>query len=219
MCLFDEKYLVLYLCTDRSLALGRPLAELIEAAVAGGVTLVQLREKEMNTRAFFEAALAMRALTKRLRVPLVINDRVDIALAAGADGVHLGSSDMPVAAARKLVGERLFIGATARSVKAALAAKTAGADYLGVGAMFPTGTKSNTVTIGPGALREIKEATGLPIVGIGGVNARNAGSVIEAGATGVAVVSAILSQPDVGAAAFAIRTAVGRSNHPKDSPG
>jgi thiamine-phosphate pyrophosphorylase len=218
--LFDERTLLLYLCTDRDLALGRSLAELVEAAVAGGVTMVQLREKEMNTRAFFEAALAMRALTKRLRVPLVINDRVDIALAAGADGVHLGGSDMPVAAARKLAGGKLFIGATARSVDAALAAKAAGADYLGVGAIFPTGTKSDTVMIGPGALREIKEAAGLPIVGIGGVNARNAASVIEAGAAGVAVVSAILSAPGAEAAALAIRTAVGRPIiHPKDSPG
>jgi thiamine-phosphate pyrophosphorylase len=205
--LFHKEYLPLYLCADRAFAAGRPLAELVEAAIAGGVTMVQLREKEMSTRDFLEAALSMRALTARLGVPFVVNDRVDIALAAGADGVHLGGSDMPVAAARKLAGGKLFIGATARSVEAARAAKEAGADYLGVGAMFRTETKSDTITIGPGALRAIKKATGLPIVGIGGVNAQNAAAVVEAGADGVAVVSAILSQADAEAAARAIRAA------------
>jgi thiamine-phosphate pyrophosphorylase len=207
--LFDKKNLLLYLCTDRAHAKGRPLAELVAAAVAGGVTMVQLREKELNTRDFLEAAQAMRALTRELGVPLVINDRVDIALAVGADGVHLGGADMPVKTARRLAGGKLFIGATARSAEAARAAKEAGADYLGVGAMFPTGTKSDTVTIGPAALRAIKEAAGLPAVGIGGVNARNAASVIGAGADGVAVVSAILSQADPAAAARAIRAACG----------
>jgi thiamine-phosphate pyrophosphorylase len=203
--LFDEKKLMLYLCTDRALAGDRSLAALVEAAIAGGVTMVQLREKEMNTRDLLEAARSMRALTARLGVPLVINDRVDVALAAGADGVHLGGGDMPVEAARRLAGGKLFIGATARSVEAARAAKAAGADYLGVGAMFPTGTKSDTVVIGPAALRAIKEATGLPVVGIGGINARNATSVIRAGADGVAAVSAILSQADVATAARLIR--------------
>jgi thiamine-phosphate diphosphorylase len=139
---------------------------------------------------------------------------VDIALASGADGVHLGGSDMPVETARKLVGAKLFIGATARDISAARAAKKAGADYLGVGAMFPTGTKTDTVTIGTDALRAIKEATNLPIVGIGGVTALNASSVMEAGANGVAVVSAILSQADAEAAARAIRAAIERFTHP-----
>jgi thiamine-phosphate diphosphorylase len=217
--LFDKKRLLLYLCTDRALAMGRPLAALVEAAVAGGVTMVQLREKGLNTRDFLEEARAMRALTKRLGVPLVINDRVDIALAAGADGVHLGGNDLPVEAARALAGGRLFIGATARSVEAARAAKEAGADYLGVGAMFPTGTKSDTVTIGPATLRAIKEATGMPTVGIGGVNARNAALVTAAGADGVAVVSAILSKPDAEAAARAIRKAAEGAIRPaRDNP-
>jgi thiamine-phosphate pyrophosphorylase len=209
--LFHKEYLLLYLCADRAFALGRPLAALVEAAVAGGVTMVQLREKEMHTRDFLEAAHAMRALTKRLGVPFVVNDRVDVALAACADGVHLGGDDMPVAIARKLAGEKLFIGATARSVEAARAAKEAGADYLGVGAMFPTGTKTDTITIGPGALRAIKDATDLPIVGIGGVNAQNAAAVIRAGAHGVAVVSAVLSQADAEAAARAIRRELERT--------
>jgi thiamine-phosphate diphosphorylase len=206
--LFHKKDLLLYLCADRAFALGRPIAALVEAAIAGGVTMVQLREKEASTCDFLEAARAMRALTERLGVPFVVNDRVDIALAACADGVHLGAADMPVAAARKLVGEKLFIGATARSVEAARAAKEAGADYLGVGAVFPTGTKSDTITIGKDALRAIKEATGLPIVGIGGVNAQNAAAVIRAGADGVAVVSAVLSQTNAEAAARALRRAM-----------
>jgi thiamine-phosphate pyrophosphorylase len=209
--MFDEKNLLLYLCTDRALARERPLDRMAEAAIKGGVTMVQLREKELNTRDFLKAAFSMRSLTERLGIPLVINDRVDIALAVGADGVHLGGSDMPVETARRLVGTGIFIGATARSVEAALAAKEAGADYLGVGAMFPTGTKSDTVTIGAGALKDIKAAAGLPIVGIGGVNAGNAESVMRAGASGVAVVSAILSAEDVQAAARAIRSAVERS--------
>jgi thiamine-phosphate pyrophosphorylase len=205
MFLFDKRKLLLYLCTDRALAGERSLAALVEAAVAGGVTMVQLREKAMNTRDFFEAARAMRTLTKRLGVPLVINDRADIALAVGADGVHLGGGDLPVEAVRRLAGERLFIGATVRSILAARAAQAAGADYLGVGAMFSTETKADTVTIGPAALRAIKDATDLPVVGIGGIDAQNAASVIRAGADGVAVVSAILSQADITAAARAIR--------------
>jgi thiamine-phosphate diphosphorylase len=136
-------------------------------------------------------------------------------LAVGADGVHLGGADMPVETAREIAGGRLFIGATVRSVPAARAAKKAGADYLGVGAVFPTGTKSDTITIGPAALRAIKEAAGLPAVGIGGVNAGNAASVIEALADGVAVVSAILSQADVAAAARALRAAVDGAIRPE----
>jgi thiamine-phosphate pyrophosphorylase len=213
---FNKKFLTLYLCTDRALAMGRPLAPLVAAAVAGGVTMVQLREKDLNARDFLEAARSMRALTKRLGVPLVINDRVDIALAVGADGVHLGGGDLPVEAARALAGGRLFIGATARSAAAARAAKEAGADYLGIGAMFATRTKADTVMIGPAALRAIKEAADLPAVGIGGVNAQNAASVIAAGADGVAVVSAILSQDDAEAAARAIRESVARSIRPEE---
>ncbi|MDR1247279.1 MAG: thiamine phosphate synthase [Clostridiales Family XIII bacterium] len=209
--MFDEKKLLLYLCTDRALARERSLDQVTEIAIKGGVTMVQLREKELNTRDFLKAAFSMRSLTRRLGVPLVINDRADIALAVGADGVHLGASDMPVETARKIVGTGIFIGATARSVEAALTAKRAGADYLGVGAMFPTGTKSDTVTIGADALRDIKAATGLPIVGIGGVNAHNAESVMLAGASGIAVVSAILSAEDVYAAARALRLAAERS--------
>ncbi|MDR1252581.1 MAG: thiamine phosphate synthase, partial [Treponema sp.] len=122
--------LLLYLCTDRVLSLGRPLAEAVEAAIAGGVTMVQLREKEASSREFYEIALEVKALTTRLHVPLVINDRLDIALAVNAEGLHIGQSDIPPGVARRLAGEHMFIGVSASTVEEALEAQATGANYL-----------------------------------------------------------------------------------------
>ncbi|MCL1817558.1 MAG: thiamine phosphate synthase [Spirochaetaceae bacterium] len=208
--MLNAKDLLLYLCTDRLLAKGRPIAEAVEAAIAGGVTMVQLREKEAETREFFGIAREIAAITRRRGVPLVVNDRIDIALAIGADGLHLGQTDMPLEEARRLVGKNVFIGISASSVEEALAAERGGADYLGVGAVFPTGSKADAgEAIGPGRVAEIRAAVGLPIVAIGGIGPANAAEVLRSGADGVAVISAILSQPDIRAAAAALRAVLG----------
>jgi thiamine-phosphate pyrophosphorylase len=196
----------LYLCTDRPLALGRPIAQAVEEAILGGVTLVQLREKEAGTREFYRIALEVQEITKRYRIPLVINDRLDIALAIKAEGLHLGQEDMPVKVARQLVGGRLFIGVSARTVELARAAEEDGADYLGVGPVYPTKTKQNLPDgIGLERIQAICRAVHIPVVGIGGINGTNAGAVMQTGAAGVAVVSGILSAPDIREAARTIR--------------
>lgn len=198
--------LLLYLCTDRLLSLGKPLLEAVEAAIRGGVTMVQLREKEAASCEFYELALQTRHLTKKLGIPLVVNDRLDIALAVEADGLHIGQSDLPLTVARQLARPNMFIGVSVGCLEEALAAEQGGADYLGVGAIFATGSKADAgEAIGLAALRDISARTKLPLVAIGGINAVNAAQVREAGADGIAVISAILSQPDIEAAATALR--------------
>ena len=209
--------LTLYLCTDRALALGRSLLEAVEAAIDGGVTMVQLREKDASSREFYELARAVRRLTCARRVPLVINDRLDIALAAGAEGLHIGQSDLPLEAARRIAGGRVFIGVSAGSVEAALAAEAGGADYLGVGAVFPTGSKADAGdAIGLENLAAICRAVRIPVAAIGGIGPANAGAVMHSGAAGIAVISAILSQPDITAAAAELRRRVERGPHEPD---
>ncbi len=187
----------LYLVTDRGLSRGRPTAEIVRAAVAGGVTCVQLREKRCSTRKFIAEALALRSFLKSHGVPLVINDRVDIALAVGADGVHLGQSDMPLSMARSILGESKIIGISAESLRDAVAAENGGADYLGVSPIFATLTKTDAAApLGLEGLRAIRRAVKLPLVAIGGLNAGNAAAVIAGGADGLAVVSAIVAAED-----------------------
>jgi thiamine-phosphate pyrophosphorylase len=209
--MLERRDLLLYLCTDRALALGRPLAEAVEAAIAGGVTMVQLREKHASTGEFYRIALEVQAVTRRRHIPLVINDRLDIALAVGAEGVHLGQTDLPLTAARRLAGKAMFIGLSASTVEEALAAEQDGADYLGVGAVYPTGTKADTgEAIGLEGLAAVRAAVKIPVVGIGGVNAGNAAAVAATGAAGIAVISGILSQPDIEAAARKLRLILDR---------
>jgi thiamine-phosphate pyrophosphorylase len=173
--------------------------------------MVQLREKEASSREFYEIALELRALTRSLGIPLVINDRLDIALAVGADGLHIGQSDLPLKKARCLAGRNLFIGVSAGSVAEALRAERDGADYLGVGPVYPTGSKPDArAPIGPGGLAEICGAARIPVVGIGGIGVGKAGAVLKAGAAGIAVISAILSQPDMEEAARKLREEVER---------
>jgi thiamine-phosphate pyrophosphorylase len=191
----------LYLVTDRRWLGGRTLWDSVGEAILGGVTLVQLREKEMSSKEYLELAQRVKGITDRYGVPLIINDRIDIALAADADGVHLGPEDLPVPIARKLLGDGKIIGASAASVDEALLFQAQGADYLGVGAVFPTATKQGTEKVGLDDLREIKSAVRIPVVAIGGINAGNAGRVMETGVDGVAVVSAIMDQTDIREAA------------------
>ncbi len=187
----------LYLVTDRGLARGKRLLEIIEAAVAGGVTCVQLREKTCSTREFVSEALAVRDLLDRLHVPLVINDRLDVALAAGADGLHLGQTDMPLALARRIAGKSMIIGISAESADDALEAEKEGADYISVSPVFSTPTKTDAASpLGLEGLREIRRRVTKPLVGIGGLNRENVDAVIRSGADGIAVVSAIVCADD-----------------------
>ncbi len=195
----------LYLVTDRRLAGSRPLPDLVAAAVRGGVTAVQLREKECATREFVELARALKALLAPLDVPLLINDRVDVALAANADGVHLGQSDMDCHDARRLLGPSAVIGLSVERPEQAAAAPSE-ADYLGVSPIFSTATKTDTTTEwGLAGLAALRRATDRPLVAIGGIDVTNAATVIESGAHGIAVVSAICAAPDPEEAARTLR--------------
>ncbi|SJZ41610.1 thiamine-phosphate pyrophosphorylase [Trichlorobacter thiogenes] len=205
-----NSWLLLNLVTDRSLSQGRSLVEVVAEAVAGGVTCVQLREKTCSTRQFLDEALALKALLQPLRVSLIINDRVDIAMAVGADGVHLGQSDMPISHARHLLGPDCLIGISAESVQDALAAEQQGADYIGISPVFSTPTKTDTApALGLNGIRQIRELVRIPLVGIGGINLTNARQVIAAGADGVAVVSAIMAAESPRQAAEVIRRELG----------
>ena len=196
----------LYLVTDRALARGRATAEIVRAAVAGGATCVQLREKSCGTREFVEEARALGAVLRDAGVPLIVNDRVDVALAAGANGVHLGQRDLALADARRLGPPGWIIGVSAESVEDAIRAEREGADYIGVSPVFATPTKTDHAQpLGLEGLRAIRAAVKIPLVAIGGIHTGNARDVIRAGADGLAVVSAIASADSPQAAAAALR--------------
>lgn len=184
----------LYLVTDRALARGRATAEIVREAVAAGVTCVQLREKNGGTRKFLDEARMVQAALRGTGVPLLVNDRVDVALAVGAGGVHLGQRDMPIADARRLGPPGWIIGVSAECVEDAIRAEQEGADYIGVSPVFATPTKTDTARpLGLEGLRQMRAAVKIPLVAIGGIHVRNAREVIRAGADGLAVVSAIVS--------------------------
>lgn len=201
----------LYLVTDRNLSRGRSTLEIVRGAVAGGVTCVQLREKSSGTLEFIQEALAIRDFLDDQGVPLIINDRLDVAMAVAADGVHLGQSDMPLKMARKIVGADMLIGISAESLEDAIEADEGGADYIGVSPIYDTPTKTDTApSLGLSGLQAIRKAVGIPLVGIGGLNIENAASVIDSGADGIAVVSAIVSAEDPQSAARQLRAAIDR---------
>ena len=203
----------LYLVTDRTLSLGRSTVEVVRAAIRGGVSCVQLREKGCSTREFMDEARLLKALLAGTGVPLFINDRLDVALAVGADGVHLGQNDLPIADARRLVGNRMIIGISAESVADAIRAEAEGADYIGASPVFTTPTKTDTAPpLGLAGLRAVRRAVQLPLVAIGGINADNAAQVLRAGADGLAVVSAIVSAPCPRTAAAGLRQRI-QSTH------
>lgn len=186
----------LYLVTDTGICPRENLLACVEKAIIGGVTMVQLREKEISSRDFYNEAAALKKITEKYNVPLIINDRLDIMLAADADGLHIGQSDIPASAARKLIGENKILGISAGNLADAKAAKADGADYLGVGAVFPTSTKKDAEFIGTDILKEIKEEIKLPIVGIGGIQNHNIAALYGSEIDGVAVVSAIMGSSD-----------------------
>jgi thiamine-phosphate pyrophosphorylase len=201
----------LYLVTDSELARGRPLVEIVRAAIAGGVTMVQYREKSLGTRAVIEEAQALLAVARPAGVPLIINDRVDVALAIDADGVHVGREDMPPAIARRLLGPDKIIGASVHEAAQCDALDPGIVDYVGAGAVFPTGTKSNIAgLLGVKGLARLRRATALPMVGIAGITAENAASVIATDVDGIAVVSAIIAAEDPKAAAAQLKAIIRR---------
>lgn len=201
--------LSLYLVTDRGLSLGRSTVDIVRAALAGGVTCVQLREKHCATREFMAEARAVRELLAGTGVPLIINDRIDVALAVDADGVHLGQTDMLIADARRLTGPDMLIGISAECVEDAIRAQAEGADYVGISPVFATPTKTDTApALGLEGVAAIRAAVSLPLVGIGGIGPDNAAEVIRAGCDGIAVVSAIVSAPDPKEAASRLRTII-----------
>jgi thiamine-phosphate pyrophosphorylase len=198
----DVGALRLCLVTDRRLGRGRALAEIVAAAVRGGATMVQLREKEATTRAFVEQARALKATLAPLGVRFLVNDRLDVALAVDADGLHVGQSDMPVAEARRLLGPDKIVGLSITELEQARAADAAAADYLGVGPIYRQQTKDDaSPPLGVAGLRAIRDLTQKPIVAIGGLTPDNSAPVIAAGADGLAIVSAIVAADDPEAAA------------------
>lgn len=181
--------------------------QLVERSLEGGVSVVQLREKDCSSRDFLALAKSVKKITDRFDVPLIINDRLDICMAADAAGVHLGQSDIPCDVARKLLGGNKIIGVSAALPEEAAKAQADGADYLGVGAVFATSTKTNTRPVTPEIIRQIRAAVTIPFVVIGGVNAENITQLYGLGINGAAVVSAVASQPDITQAARVMRKA------------
>lgn len=194
----------IYLVTDDGCLQGRALIDCVREALEGGVTLVQYRAKTASSAEMYNEALQLKALCDSFNVPLIINDRLDIAMAVGAAGVHLGQDDLPCAAARRILGEEYLIGVSAHNPAEARAALLCGADYLGCGAVFGTATKADVKKLGTEGLTAICREKGLPVVGIGGVTADNYREVRAAGADGAAIVSGILAQPDIRATVRAI---------------
>lgn len=192
-----------YLVTQESISEGRSTEEIVAAAIEGGIDVVQLREKGESARDRYELGTRLRELTADADVPLVVNDRVDLAMAIKADGVHLGQTDLPVSVARNLLGTETIVGASAWNVDEALAAERDGADYLGTGAVYGTSSKDVAAEkdgIGPEGIADVVEAVSIPVIGIGGITSENADAVVDAGATGVAVISAITAAEDPTAA-------------------
>ena len=191
----------LYLCTDRRLMTSPTIEASAESALRGGTTVIQLREKDCSSREFYELGLRVKKITERYNAPLIINDRVDIALAVGAAGVHVGQGDLPCKVVREIVGPDMIVGVSAATLDEAVQAEEDGADYLGVGAMYATATKTDTRPVSMEELLKIRAAVKIPIVVIGGINKQTLGNFKGTGVDGLAVVSAIVAQPDPEAAA------------------
>lgn len=203
---FDRKDLLLYGVTDsRWLKTGETLCGQVEQALLGGATFIQLREKHLDKDRFLEEAMQIQALCRRYRVPFVINDDVEIARSMDADGVHVGQEDMDLQAARAVLGADKIIGVSAHTVEEAVRAEQGGADYLGVGAVFPTGSKADVRALDREMLQAITGAVRIPVVAIGGIGKENVAELAGCGLAGIAVISAIFAQPDVRKAAADLR--------------
>ena len=205
-----EQDLLLYAVTDRHWLSGRSLRDVVEESLRGGVTMLQLREKTLAEPSFLAEARELQALCRDYHVPFLVNDNVDIALAMDADGVHVGQSDMEALDVRRKLGPDKIIGVSAQTVEQALLAEKHGADYLGVGAVFPTGSKDDADDVSYDTLKAICAAVDIPVVAIGGIGAGNVAELAGSGIAGVAVVSALYAQPDVEAATRSLRAQVER---------
>ena len=202
---FDKHSLRLYAVTDRAWVGRQTLCQQVEAALQGGVTCVQLREKHLDRDAFLAEAKQICALCRRYGVPFIVNDDLDVALACGADGIHVGQDDMPAAEVRRRAGRRLIVGVSAHTPEEARLAEAAGADYLGAGAVFGSATKTDASLLTPAGLQAVCAAVHIPVVAIGGVNAGNILQLQGSGAAGAAVVSGIFGAPDISAACRELR--------------
>ncbi len=191
----------LYLCTDRDLMSSATIEENVELAIKGGCTVIQLREKNCSSKEFYDLAVSVKKITDKYNVPLIINDRVDIAMAVDAAGVHIGQSDLPADVVRRIIGDDKIIGVSTAKLAEALKAVKDGADYLGVGAMYSTDTKTDARPVTMEELKKIRTNVDIPIVVIGGINMNTLGNFKDIGIDGLAVVSAIVAQPDVEKAA------------------
>lgn len=191
----------LYLCTDRELMSSATIEENVELAIQGGCTVVQLREKDCSSKEFYDIALRVKNITDKYNIPFIINDRIDIAMAVKADGVHIGQSDLPAKVVREIVGADMIIGVSTTNVDESVKAVSDGADYIGVGAMYSTDTKTDAKVVTMDELARIRQAVQIPIVVIGGINMKTLHNFKYKGIDGLAVVSAIVAQKDVKQAA------------------
>ena len=202
-----EKDLLLYAVTDRYWLNGRTLTDVVRESLEGGVTMLQLREKTLEEPAFLQEARELQALCRSYHVPFIVNDNVDIALAMDADGVHVGQSDMEALDVRRKLGPDKIIGVSAQTVEQALLAEKHGADYLGVGAVFPTGSKADAEEVSFDTLKAICQAVSIPVVAIGGISRGNVARLAGSGICGVAVISAIYGAADIRAASQELKAA------------
>jgi len=193
----DKKSLLLYAVTDRTWLNGETLYEQVEKAIKGGVTFVQLREKNLDEKSFLNEALEIQILCKKYNIPFVINDNVEIARKINADGVHVGQSDMKAENVRAILGNDKILGVSAQTVEQALYAQKEGADYIGVGAVFPTGSKLDADNVSLDTLKEICTAVNIPVVAIGGIGVDNVSKLKNSGISGIAVISAIFASDDI----------------------
>ena len=193
----DKKSLLLYAVTDRTWLNGETLYKQVEKAIKGGVTFVQLREKNLDEKSFLNEALEIQILCKKYNIPFVINDNVEIARKINADGVHVGQSDMKAENVRAILGNDKILGVSAQTVEQALYAQKEGADYIGVGAVFPTGSKLDADNVSLDTLKEICRAVNIPVVAIGGIGIDNVSKLKNSGITGIAVISAIFASDDI----------------------
>lgn len=194
---FDRKNILLYAVTDRSWLNGRTLAQDVEKALLGGVTMIQLREKNLSEDNYIKEAIQIKKICEKYDVPLIINDNINVAIKSGADGVHVGQDDTDVALLRQNYNYKGIIGATAHNVEEAMQAEKSGADYLGVGAIFSTSTKNNTVPITYDILKDVCSAVSIPVCAIGGISSNNILSLNGSGIDGIAVVSAVFANKDI----------------------
>lgn len=203
-----KKELQLYAITDRHWLNGRSLYEVVKESLDGGVTFLQLREKQLDEDHFLEEAKKLQGLCSEYNVPFIINDNVEIALAINADGVHIGQSDMEMKEAREKLGPDKIIGVSAHTKEEALLAQAQGADYLGVGAVFPTSSKDNAESVSYETLKEICDVVSIPVVAIGGITKDNLHQLSGSGISGISVISAIYAQPDIKEAARELKQCV-----------